>query len=124
MESLGGVEQSELAVAKPETALVWGAKYLRQNFYHRAGRFLEGSGISAGVARLRTHAAAQSSGEAQHSALVSLLELVQKMVTLKQWRAVASLEHTKYDETPVLVRLKFAKTTTQAEKQVGKVFLH
>ena len=122
-ESLGEVEVAENEAIIPETALAWGGRYLKQNFFHRTGRFQECSGVSVGVARQRTHAAAKTSGSAQAGALVEILELVKKMTDLKQWRAIACVEHSRYDETPLIIRLKYVNTTSPAEKQFGKVFL-
>ena len=111
---------SSLIEPVPLTPLLWGAQLLRTRFGQKVGRITESAaGVDAKQVSNRLHAAAQAAVQAQRQSLKQVFDYVQKLTHFKQWRPVAFVEHTAYDETQLELRVQF-EGQDQSEKQVAR----
>ena len=90
---------------------------------HIGRRVYEGLDFNKATIQSRVHAAAEVVATSQAQALDTVVSVVQKMVSAGEWRAVAFIDHTLYDETPLWCRLTFQNSTEDTDVQQGKVLV-
>ena len=119
---LGAEEESVLDAETAEVnPLLWGARWLVQNFARTVGTYSSATGVSQRVARLRAQAAAAQAALSQDEAFVEIASLTQRMVALRLWRVIGLVEHCLYDAAALEVRMAF--DSSGANKQTGKIMV-
>ena len=111
---------SSLAAPLHLTPLLWGAQLLATRFGQKVGRITDcAMDVDARQVSQRLHAAAQAVAQTQRASLKQVFDYVKKLAHFQQWRPVAFIEHTLYDETLLQLRLQFHEQD-QSEKQVAR----
>ena len=125
-------ERRDTVLARPQAAeledfdktpLSWGADYLVKRLFHRMhSKFEHVQGCSRSLAIDRVYAAAAAATQQQHQVVLTIPSLVKRLSSLEQWEPILFLEHIRYDETPLDVRVVYADSAG-ADRQVAKTFV-
>ena len=119
---LGGLQPAEQEDIE-KSPLAWGADYLVNHLFHRMhSKFEHVHSCSPKLAVDRTFAAAAAATQQQHQVALRIPSLVKRLASLAQWEPIFFLQHIRYDETPLDVRVAYADSAG-ADRQVAKTFV-